>query len=342
VSTVALRAARACGIVAALLRALLRERAGGMAVLLALGAPVVVGAAGVGIETGLWYMTHRQAQTAADSAAVAGAIELIRGQPALMRESALADAARNGFANGGADAIAVNHPPASGSRRGDAGSVEAVVSRRASLFFSSFFLRTPPTIEARAVAGVQGNGNACILALDARASGAVTNSGTTTVTSRNCVIAANSRSNTAILAGGNSTLIAEAIWTAGGYGQSGNATLTLTDTPHTAMWALADPFSPRRRRPILRVSQTTPAGREPECRDPGARRYCSGGIVIGALAVVTLQPGTYYARRGFQRAAAPACAVTAGRRSGVTIVPRWAPRRRSSLAQRSCRRRRTC
>jgi len=171
-----------------------------------------------------------------------------------------------------------------------------VVSRRASLFFSTFFLRTPPTIEARAVAGVQGNGNACILALDPRASGAVTNSGTTTVTSRNCVIAANSRSNTAIMAGGNSTLIAEAIWTAGGYGQSGNATLTLTDTPHTAMWALADPFLATSLPANPGACKPANAGRvasqSAATLAPGV--YCTGGIAIGALAVVTLQPGTYY------------------------------------------------
>jgi hypothetical protein len=200
------------------------------------------------------------------------------------------------------------------------------VSRRVSLFFSSFFLRTAPTVEARAVAGIQGNGNACILALDPGANGAVTNSGTTTVTSRNCVIAANSRSETAIMAGGNSTLVAETIWTVGGYGHSGSANLVLTDTPHTAMWALADPYAATSIPAPPSAGSCKPndagrvAGGSAATLTPGF--YCSGGIVIGAGASVTLQPGTYYVMGADFNVAAGAsvrCECWAPG-SGVTIV----------------------
>jgi len=93
------------------------------------------------------------------------------------------------------------------------------------------------------VATVQVNGDACILALDGTASGAVTNSGNTYVNSANCIVAANSNNASAITAGGSSTMIAETLWTVGGYSQSGSSTLTLTDTPHTNMWALVDPYA---------------------------------------------------------------------------------------------------
>lgn len=288
------RIARPWGRIRAALRALLRDRKGGMTTLLALGTPLVVGAAGIGVETGLWYMTKRQAQTAADSAAVAGAIQITRGQPGLVTQSALADAARNGFPNTAPSAVAINHPPQSGSHRGNAATVEAIVSRQMNLLFASFFLSEATTVQARAVAGVQGNGNACILALDPTASGAVTNSGTTTVNSANCIVAANSRSPTAISAGGNSTLVASTLWTVGGYGQSGNSTLMLTSTPHTNMWPLADPFA-RTAVPVNPgACRPANAGRVQGTAALAPGVYCTGGINVAAHASVTLQPGTYH------------------------------------------------
>jgi Flp pilus assembly protein TadG len=221
----------------------LRDRTGGIAVTLALTVPILVGAAGIGVETGLWYMTRRQAQTAADTAAVTGALQLLRNQADAMASAAIADAARNGFPNAAPNSVTINNPPQSGSYAGNTHAVEAIVGRRVNPLFTALFRSTGPTIMARAVAGLQLQGTACILALDSAASGAVTNSGNTYINSPNCIVAANSNNGTAITVGGNSTLIADTLWTVGGYSQSGSSTLTLGDTPHTQMWALNDPYA---------------------------------------------------------------------------------------------------
>jgi Flp pilus assembly protein TadG len=283
--------------IARLAAAVLRDRTGGTALFFALAAPVVIGAAGIGVETGMWYMTRRHAQTAADAAAVAGAMQLLRGQSTAMTTAAVADSARNGFPNTSPNTVTVNRPPASGSYAASTQSVEAIVSRQVNRLFSSLFMNTGPTIRARAVATVQSNGDACILALDGTASGAVTNSGTTYVNSANCIVAANSNNSSAITAGGNSTMIAETLWTAGGYSQSNNATLTLTDTPHTNMWALTDPYAG------LTVPSTGSMGTQYSTNatnrtnsntthtyNPG--RYTSKDMIIQGTA--TFNPGVYY------------------------------------------------
>src|SRR5690349_2506286 len=112
--------------IARLAACLLRDRMGGTAVFFALAAPVALGAAGIGVETGLWYMTRRQAQTAADASAIAGALQLLRGQPTAVVTAAVADSARNGFPNTAPNAVTINTPPTSGSYAGSAQSVEAI------------------------------------------------------------------------------------------------------------------------------------------------------------------------------------------------------------------------
>jgi Flp pilus assembly protein TadG len=225
------------------LKTVLRDRSGGIAVTLALTVPILVGAAGIGVETGLWYMTRRQAQTAADTAALTGALQLLRNQPGTMVSAAIADSARNGFPNAAPNSVTINNPPQSGSYAGNTQAVEAIVGRQVNPLFTALFRSSGPTIRARAVAGLQLQGTACILALDTTASGAVTNNGNTYINSPNCIVAANSNNGSAITVGGNATLIADTLWTVGGYSQSGSSTLTLSDTPHTEMWALTDPYA---------------------------------------------------------------------------------------------------
>jgi hypothetical protein len=55
------------------LAALASDRSGNVAVVTALALPVLIGAAGLGVETSYWYLTQRSMQNAADSAAVAAA-----------------------------------------------------------------------------------------------------------------------------------------------------------------------------------------------------------------------------------------------------------------------------
>ena len=55
-----------------------RDRMGGVFVYAAIAAPVLIGAAGLSVDIGLWYANKRLIQSAVDSAALAGALEFRR------------------------------------------------------------------------------------------------------------------------------------------------------------------------------------------------------------------------------------------------------------------------
>ena len=127
---------------------------GGTTVMMALSVPVVVGALGVGVDTGAWYMEKRRIQQIADSAALGGARVLAGGQNvATAKTVANRDAGRNGYASGNGASIVVNSPPTSGAYAGKSGAVEVVVTRKLPSLFSSYMLGTSArTISGRAVA----------------------------------------------------------------------------------------------------------------------------------------------------------------------------------------------
>src|SRR5258708_13105193 len=77
--------------IASRIAALLHHRAGGIAVTFALAAPVLIGAAGIGVEIGLWYKMRRQAQTAADAAAVTRALPLLPNPTSTLISPPIAD-----------------------------------------------------------------------------------------------------------------------------------------------------------------------------------------------------------------------------------------------------------
>ncbi|MER8918268.1 pilus assembly protein TadG-related protein, partial [Mesorhizobium sp. M0761] len=56
-----------------------RARNGNVAVVVAFTLPVVVGGAGLGIETSFWYYSSLKLQAVADAAAYAGALEKVAG-----------------------------------------------------------------------------------------------------------------------------------------------------------------------------------------------------------------------------------------------------------------------
>ena len=54
-----------------------RDERGVSAVIIALSLTVLVGFAGLGVDTGLWYSIKRQNQSAADAAAISAAYEIL-------------------------------------------------------------------------------------------------------------------------------------------------------------------------------------------------------------------------------------------------------------------------
>src|SRR5690242_2254068 len=66
--------------------------------LVAAAISALIGFTGLGVETGLWYAMKRQIQSAADVAALSGALELLDGKAyPVICGFAKRDATRNGF-----------------------------------------------------------------------------------------------------------------------------------------------------------------------------------------------------------------------------------------------------
>src|ERR1700688_4747675 len=102
-------------------RALVGDTSGATAVIVGLTSMVLLGFTALGTETGYWYLTHRNLQNAADSAAMSAvaALENIANPDTAHKNMATAEAkataSRYGFTDTqGGVAGAVNIPPTAG------------------------------------------------------------------------------------------------------------------------------------------------------------------------------------------------------------------------------------
>jgi hypothetical protein len=293
---------------------LLGDRRGATVSLFALAMPVLIGAAGLGVEVGAWYAQKRQLQTAADAAAIAGAFARLSGKQGGISAAAVADARKNGFDPTIPNSITVNNPPGSGAKAGDSSAVEAILSAPQKPIFSALFLNSGPTLTARAVAHVKLTGQACVLSLDPAASGGVTVQGSTIANFANCTVAANSSNASAITVTGNGALNAYSLWTAGGVGSGGSNSLTLTKPAVTYAWQLADPYASATVGGFTGCNMTNASFKNVTTTiQPGV--YC-GGIDFGAKANVTMAPGIYILNQGGLSINAQATV----RGSAVTII----------------------
>jgi Flp pilus assembly protein TadG len=305
----------------AMIRTVLGDRRGVVAIIFALALPVTAGVAGLGVEAGEWYMLKRRAQTAADAAAYAGALEIARSARAQARPVALGESARNGYPDGAPITVTVNIPPVSGPQAGNANAVEVLVAQQQPLRFASLFIPGPQTITARAVASVTQLGNACVLALDRTARRALQTTGNSVVQMNECSLASNSNDAQSMYFSGNSQVSAPTAWSAGGIVQSGSSTPQFPGGTLAFAWPVQDPYAG--------LTITMPAA--PACNNPRALTFNSttlspgvycGGINVNSGSTVVLNPGTYYLDQGDFSVGSNAvvtCACNAAG-SGVTIV----------------------
>ncbi|RVD25463.1 hypothetical protein EN738_14000 [Mesorhizobium sp. M4B.F.Ca.ET.017.02.2.1] len=279
---------------------------GNVAVIFAFALPVVVGGAGLGVETSLWYYSSLKLQAVADAAAYAGALEKIAGSdnPTIVA-AATQSATSNDFVAPGT--IEVNTPPLSGPNTANK-AVEVIVKHNLDRYFTAIFNSAPVPQQARAVARITDASKACVLALSPSAVQAALFSGNTTVNLTGCSVMSDSVAADAIRTQGSATLKADCLITVGGMVLNNPVTTTCSSNLTQALPA-SDPFS----------SLPTPAATNP-CRNVNGNKtsqtlqpgtYCSGMDLKGN---VTLQPGVYVVQGGMK---INANAVVAG--SGVTI-----------------------
>ena len=278
------------------LRRLSRDEDGAMLIIIALMMTMLMGLLGVGIEVGSWYMTRRTLQTAADAAAIAGALEHARGNPGGIVSAAEKEAARNGVSQPDGDSVVVHSPPTSGTLAGRSDAVEAIVTRQQPPLFAAVLQSGPVTISTRAVALLNDAGRACVLALDGARNSAVRARGNPNIQMAGCMIAANSNAVSAIDMAGNVSVNALSLWTAGDIAVSGNVSLQLAKPATTHTWPLLDPYANVGVPPL------------PTCSNPKARKinktqvlpkgtYC-GGIEVSGNTHLKLEPGEYYLDQG--------------------------------------------
>jgi hypothetical protein len=136
-------------------------------VLVALGMVVLIGVLGLAIDIGYYRYVRRELQTAADAAALAGAMDLSYSD---VTTAAQAASSENGFANGSSGVVVkVYNPPHDGPYASSnyPTYVEAVVTQNnVPQFFSKILGVKPITLSASAVAA---GGINCIYGLDTNA-----------------------------------------------------------------------------------------------------------------------------------------------------------------------------
>jgi uncharacterized membrane protein len=158
-----------------------RDRRGFVIVMVALLIPAFIGLTGLGAETGLWYAIKRQNQSAADEAAISGAME-VAANVADITAQATTTATRNGFNNNAPNTITVNNPPSSGPNSNNQDAVEVILSQQQGGLFASLYMPNV-TIKTRAVALANSTG-ACVVALAPSGQDAVNVTGNATVDAR--------------------------------------------------------------------------------------------------------------------------------------------------------------
>jgi Flp pilus assembly protein TadG len=239
------------------------------------------------------FMQHQKnmMQTAADSAAMAGAEELNYGD---LVAAGKADAASNGYTDGASSVtVAINNPPSTGPNVGNAAYVEATVTKPEPTYFLRVLGVSTMTVSARAVA-YEGNGPNCIYVMNPVASGALSANGNITLQS-GCGLLVDSSSSSGITAVGNVTINAPSIGVVGGYSATGGA--SLTPTPKTGAIAASDPLAYVAAPTVGSCAHTnfSLSGKNGTSSSPYqlyAGTYC-GGITVHGTSVLNFNAGTY-------------------------------------------------
>jgi hypothetical protein len=262
-------------------------------IMVAILLPVMLGVSGLALDVGSLYSHKRRMQSAADAAALAGALEVNRGRQAFATAMAQRESKRNGFENAvdGA-AITVHYPPISGDHIGNMRFVEVVVDHAAPTWFMSLFGWDSVDVKSRAVAGAGANGKACVYVLDPTMNGAFQMNSSAKLNAT-CGIIVNSSDAEAVRGTAGASITATHVSITGGYQLSG---ATITPTPVTGIPPAPDPLAyltPPSKIGCDVVNYS--ANGVTETISPGV--YCKGMKLVSG-AHVYLNPGMYVIKGG--------------------------------------------
>jgi hypothetical protein len=130
----------------------MKSERGQALIVIAIALVVLAGVIALVIDGGNTFLDRRNAQNAADSAALAAALARIRGGQS-PTSVALASAAENGYSNDGTHStVTVNIPPESGPHAGDAEYIQVVIISHVKTYLASLLGWRQFTNEVQAVA----------------------------------------------------------------------------------------------------------------------------------------------------------------------------------------------
>jgi Flp pilus assembly protein TadG len=234
------------------LRAVLRDRRGATALVFAGSAVSVFGLVALATEGGNWYFTQRNARSAADMAAMAGAASYLRttaGKSAAAEAAARDTAGRNGFVTGAGTNVDVKveswtppSPPFPAGTSALPGTVRVTIVQTVPTFLSGLLLGSDAvTIRVAARAAIVQGGPACVLALNETGVG-LNLVGTANVSAPGCVLHANSTSSNGVRVQSEfaSNLVAAGVSVQGGC--FGNACDSLPEQAGSAVQRRAPPI----------------------------------------------------------------------------------------------------
>ena len=210
---------------------------GQVMVLICVALVALVGMIAVVADFSFMQDQRNMMQTAADSAAMAGAEELNYGDAVA---AGRADAASNGYSNGqNGVTVAINNPPSMGPNTSNTAYVEAIVTMPEPTYFLRVLGVSSMSVSARSVA-YEGNGPNCMYVLHPTASSATSITGNVTLQS-GCGLLVDSSASNGLAVTGNVTITAPTIGVVGNYTSSGN--VSFTPTPKTGVIAASDPLA---------------------------------------------------------------------------------------------------
>lgn len=200
---------------------IMRDQRGQVLVLAALSMITLLGFVALAVDVGILFRAKRNAQIAADAAAIAGALDYnYNTSVPSAKAAAQAAATANGVTNGtGGTVVTVSLPPADGPNTSCSGCVEVQITEPNPTIFMAMSGPRSVAVGARAVAGKGGPGPACLYTLG---STGITGSGTGGISVPSC----NIDDNGGITLSGSQAISANQTNMKGSYTHSGTSSVT--------------------------------------------------------------------------------------------------------------------
>ena len=280
-----------------------KKQRGGVLVLVAVSMTALLAVTGFALDTGMIYYKYRQAQSAADAAALAGAIEIYNGSGDVAIEKAAEEqAGLNGFEHGKEGVTVTVNYPFDSSNYVDESAVEVIVEQAYTTRFLSVLGFDVVPYSARAVAGkISHPDRTCLYVLGTKHEKALhINDSSAEITADSCGVWVNSNDSEGLYLDGK--LQASTVRVAGGVKLNGGSIVCTGDEPcpNKSLGAASDPYASI---PVPDVNRNIcDFGKYGEPYTVETNESLNPAIYCGGIHIkegsVTFSPGLYILRGG--------------------------------------------